>query len=564
MSYIDKLNHFVKAPTNISISRSRFNRGFTHKTTFTSGKLVPIFCDEVLPGDTFDLDVSSVVRMLTPAVPVMDNSFLDIYFFFVPNRIACLHEHDWAEICGENFNSTWARDSEATLYSTGNNFIGRSLNAYNADASHRGKIYSGSALNYLGLPIGDLNTFGVSGSDTLKYINTMPIVAYQKIWNEFFRDENLIAPIVDFQSNIKGNGVYNLCEDCLPVCKIHDYFTSALPSPQKGDSVFLPLGSMAPVVTGDSVHDASGYNLGWYNKDGSLLVQTSGHYYLGAGNVETVAATSGGTLAGANAVPSNLYADLTQATAASVNSIRQAFAIQRLLERDARNGTRYREYLKGHFGVTIPDSTAQVPQYLGGKRVPLNITQVLQTSETNETPLGTTGAFSNTSFYDKSFVKSFTEFGYIIGVACVRTAQSYSQGVSKMWTRNRQFEFYDPAFSNLGEMSVMTYELYADVDAARVFGYQEAWAEYRYHPNMVTGNLAPSSGDLTLTPWTYTSKFSAPPVLNKDFIIQSSTNIGDTLVDTTTKTQFVADFYFDLKTTRPMPVYSIPGLIDHH
>lgn len=237
--------------------------------------------------------------------------------------------------------------------------------------------------------------------------------------------------------------------------------------------------------------------------------------------------------------------------------------------------TRYREMLKAHFGVSIPDATVQVPEYLSGKRVPLNMTQVLQTSETGTSPLGSTGAFSNTFSSDKAFVKSFTEFGYIMGVACIRTAQSYSQGLPRMFSRNRRYDFYHPVFANLGEQAIKTMELFIastdDFDESSanpaqnvVFGYQEAWAEYRYKPNLVSGGFAPNAGDAVLGTWTYTNNFSAKPVLNTAFIKQPRSQVDNTLVVTNSDYQFLADFYFDLKCTRPMPLYSIPGLVDHH
>lgn len=547
MSSIDKFNRFVTNPVNLNISRSRFNRPFTHKTTFNSGDLVPIYLDEVLPGDTFDMRVSSVVRMLTPVAPVLDNAFLDVFFFFVPARLCTNGKDDWKKIMGENVNGYWAPNSESTLANTGNLF-----------SLPSNGLTPGSAANYLGLPIKYGNYLTTS-----LLLNAMPLRAYGLIWNEFFRDQNTQAPVT-----LNSSFLTNMCSSCLKVNKLHDFFTSVLPSPQKGQSVMLPLGDSAPVVAMPDVINDFVAPVKWVNSDNEI---PQGNLNLGVnqGGQTTFTGTPGvgGTLTPVSIA--NLEADLSQATASSINQLRQAFAIQRMLEKDARGGTRYREMLKSHFGVTIPDATIQVPEYLGGKRVPLNITQVLQTSSTNDvSPLGATGAFSNTGFSDRSFVKSFNEFGYVIGVACVRTSQSYSQGINKLWTRNRRFDFYFPAFANLGEQAVYTRELYANNINNNtwnsIFGYQEAWAEYRYHPNLVTGYLAPDSGDKTLTPWTYTNKFTIAPVLNSSFMVQPSSQIGDTLVLTTTKTQFVADFYFDLKCTRPMPLYSIPGLIDHH
>ena len=566
MSNLNSLNRFVKNPVNLTMSRSKFRRPFGHKTTFKSGDLVPIFIDEVLPGDTFKLDLSFVTRMLTPVVPTMDNAFLDVYFFFVPNRICCLHNDDWAKICGENTAGYWAPNSESTVANTGNstNIAGIEVNPDSAAA-------------YLGLPIGDFS--GSSSTESAYYqgirVNVMPFIAYTKIWNEFFRDQNTQAPVVETSA---ANYLvrYAAADSCLKVNKLHGLYTSVLPAPQKGDSVLLPIAGTAPVITGATDNAVIGNNPlrvkgGGLTNQRPVILDNANP----AGNRAEVyyrsnASTVGGSTSTA-LVPSNLYADLQNATATSVNELRQAFAIQRMLEKDARGGTRYREMLKAHFGTTVPDLTVQVPEYLTGKRVPINITQVLQNSETANTPLGTTGAFSNTSYVGKMFTKSFSEFGYVIGVACVRNEQSYSQGISKMWSRNRRFDYYYPAFANLGEQPIYKRELYLPPTGGdftypfdSVFGYNEAWAEYRYHPTMITGALAPNAAVSTFTPWTYTNNFTAQPVLNSDFMKQPKSQIGDTLVVKNTNEQFIADFYFDLTCTRVMPLYSIPGLIDHH
>ena len=556
---LSSLNHFVMNPTSLDISRSKFNRPFTHKTTFKSGKLIPLFFDEVLPGDTFQIDWSSVIRMLTPAVPVMDNAFFDMYFFFVPFRLCTTGTLDWNKVQGENTSGYWAPSSESTLINTNNTFTltGRSVTV-------------GSFGNYIGLPIG--SSYSGSGFDST-YISLMPFNAYIKIWNEWFRDQNTQAP----KSVLNGSsttGINDLLTGCYDVNRLHDYFTSSLPSPQKGASVLLPLGDKAAVKTsGTEIIGGSGKTPMKVKRasDGADFAGTLSPLAQDEGKV-SVLTTFPTPIAGAEAVyPSNLYADLANATAATVNELRQAFAIQRLLEKDARGGTRYREMLKAHFGVTIPDLTIQVPEYLGGKRVPLNITQVLQTSETSNTsPLGATGAFSNTSVHDNGFIKSFNEYGYIIGVGCVRTEQSYSQGIPRFLTKTRRYDFYLPALANIGEQPIYKRDLYVKSgsygtsDATAVFGYQEAWADYRFHPSMVTGALAPNANDTTLTAWTYTNKFTAAPTLNSSFMVQPDSQIGDTLVVTNTANQFVADFYFDVTCTRPMPLYSIPGLIDHH
>ena len=553
MSYIDSLNRFAQSPVGLDIGRSKFNMPAKTKTTFKSGMLIPLMWKEVLPGDTFKCDLSAVVRSITPAVPVMDDSFFDIYYFFVPNRLACRHPNDWAAVCGENFNGPFAQATEVTLENTGN-FL--PIADIVGDGNGDDNVYSMSLANYLGIRIHDY-----TGS-TAK-INALPFVAYHKIWNEWFRDQNVQTPI-DIENMFQNNGLNVL----RPVAKVHDYFTSCLPAPQKGASVSLPLGTLAPVITGTE-HDTNGMTPALKLRrttDGSVSTGTVG---VSSGQVATgSSSTNPGT---SYLYPSNLYADLANATAASINAIRLAFALQKFEEKQGLGGSRYREVLKSFFGVTIPDYTVQVPEYLGGKRVPLNITQVLQTSSTDTvSPLGATGAFSNTGFNDNGFVKSFNEYGIVMAVACVRTMQSYSQGISKAWTRNRRFDFYWTSFANLGEQPVYKYELYADSTtfvpnaSAPVFGYQEAWADYRYSPVLVTGNFAPDANDTTLTAWTYTNKFASAPVLNSAFISQPASQIGDTLVVANSSYQFIGDFQFNIVAVRPMPLYSIPGLIDHH
>lgn len=559
---LDALNRFVKNPVSLDISRSKFRRPFTHKTTFKSGKLIPLFLDEVLPGDTFQVSWSSVIRMLTPAVPVIDNAFFDMYFFFVPFRLCTSGSLDWQKVEGENTTGYWAPSTEQTLANTGNMF------------TLSGKtITVGSVANYFGLPIG--SNFGSNFNNDVN-ISLMPFNAYIRIWNEWFRDQNTQPPYTILNSG--NSGINTLLSSCYNVNKLHDYFTSSLPSPQKGASVLLPLGTYAAVKTGTADVFTGGNRVPMklrFAVSGNTIASSSENAALGVNASSQAAlidntAFAHGASGNSSVYPTNLYADLSDATAATVNELRQAFAIQRLLEKDARGGTRYREMLKAHFGVTIPDLTIQVPEYLGGKRIPLNITQVLQTSETTSTsPLGATGAFSNTSVSDKAFIKSFNEYGYIIGVGCVRTEQSYSQGIPKLFTKNRRFDFYLPALANMSEQPILTRELYvtpnsSSAELKQVFGYQEAWADYRFHPSLVTGALAPNANDATLTAWTYTNKFTAVPVLNSSFMVQPDSQIGDTLVVTNTANQFVADFYFDVTCTRPMPLYSIPGLVDHH
>lgn len=579
---LEGMNHFAKNPTTLKISRSAFNRPSTYKSTFKSGDLVPVFCDEVLPGDTFKLNPSFVLRNLTPLVPVMDNAYIDFYFFYVPNRIiAPWNMDDWEVIQGANKTGYWTNDTEKSITprQTSSNVV----------ENH-------SVANYFGLPIGS----------NVKNINPYPLIAYAMIYDEWFRDQNVDTPTLTTKS---GSFIENIIENfytegsCLNVNKFHDLFTSCLPAPQKGPSVLLPIGDSAPIVDSSGVNfsplqttsDLS--NVGPYALAadfygaGSQSISPGSGFYLGISNYqnknliitpnldsgsESFATSQDAVITKTNAGIdlSNLSADLSAATAATINQLRQAFAIQRLFERDARGGTRYREILLSHFGVSVSDSRVQVPEYLGGKRIPINIAQVLQTAPaaaTGDTPLGFTGAFSNTSDAFGGFVKSFVEHGYVIGVACVRTLQTYSQGVPKLFTRRKRFDFYMPEFATIGEQPIFKYELFAgsSVDLAsedepEVFGYQEAWSHYRYKPSLIAGSVAPDSNDNSFVPWTYTNDFSAAPTLNDDFMKQSSTNVGKTLVDTETLDQYLIDIYFDLNCVRPMPVYSIPGLIDHY
>ena len=557
MSFIAKLNRFAGNPVNMDMKRSKFDLSHGHKLTMVSGKLVPILVDEVLPDDTIKINISSVVRSITPAVPVMDNAFLDLFAFWVPARLCTMLPTDWTQVHGEKLGGFWAQDTEKTLQNTGNMF------------KITAAVQAQSIADYMGIPIGFYHTS--------MNISKLPFNGYLEIWNQWFRDQNTQA---DLQWKAYSDANLALMveakDGCLDVNKFHDYFTSCLPGPQKGQSVLLPVATSAPVVTG-SVHNGAGYNMKVHLLNGETLASW-GANTVGIVN-NTGSATDIPNLAydpnnapGStsdkfkNFEPANLWADLSSAVAVSVNEMRQAFAIQKLFEKDARGGTRYREVLMTHFGVSIPDNTVQVPEYLGGKRIPLNQLQVLQTSENGSNPLGTTGAFSNTADSSDLFVKSFAEYGYIYILGCIRTSQSYSQGISRMFTRDRRFDFYYPVFANLGEQAVKKTEIFADNSSVltTVFGYQECWAEYRYKPTKLSGYLSANSGDIVAQQWTYGNKFASAPVLNSDFMKQSRLNIDDTLVVTNADYQFICDFYFDYKAWRAMPYYSVPGLIDHH
>ena len=539
-------NKFSIAQPGIDIRRSIFSRNSEHKTTFNAGKLIPLYIDEVLPGDTRKIDLSCVVREMTPICPVMDNSFFDTFAFFVPMRLVWSSTKNFF---GENTDSYWYSQTEKTIPQILIN-------------DEENPIQVGSLADYLGIPTDRI----LNGL----HVNQLPFRAYGLIWNEYFRDQNCQAPVnvplddsgryynnydsSDLNSFIAGKAI-------LPVNKYHDYFTSCLPSPQKGDSVTIPLGDKANVIASDSLHASGAISFGSPgNLDSFTLGQNSGRL-----------STSGGLYSGENynITQTNLVADLSNATAASINNLRLAFAFQRLRERDARSGTRFREYLKSHFGVSIADARVQVPEFLGGKHIPLNMNQVLQTSQTSTNSiLGQTGAFSITTDQQYLCTKSFDEPGYIFILGCVRTDHTYQQGIERLWSRVRLYDFYDPALAHIGEQAVLNKEIFVQGGSNlgqnnEVFGYQEAWAEYRYKPSRTSGYMR-SSVNGSLDIWHYGDDFSVKPVLNSDFMKETEVNINRTLAVPSDSThQFLADFYIQDVATRPMPVYSVPGFMDH-
>lgn len=568
-------SHFATLP-HAEVVRSRFDRSHTHKTTFNAGELVPIMVDEVLPGDTFSLDTAFVCRMSTPIYPVMDNAFIDIYFYFVPMRL--LWDH-FEEFMGANKSGHWTQTVTYEIPQV----------TYKSSNSGSFMPSKGSIADYMGIPIFSSSVFG-NRSRTVS-VNALPYRAYALIWNEWFRDENLQDPIVFSTGDSTVNSVTSfnatgapafditlvqsgVCRPA-PVAKVHDYFTSALPEPQKGDPVEISLTDNVPVITGsENLALTSGQPLMLRSTQGFA----SGYHLIGGFNASTWHSTS---LVGTNedsssptsrysVWPTNLYADMSSVTLATINNLRQAFQLQRLYEKDARGGTRYIEILKSHFGVTSPDARLQRPEYLGGKRVPINMQQVLQTSGTDETsPQGNTAAFSATSDRSSSFTKSFVEHGYLIGLACVRTDHTYQQGLEKMWSRRDRFDFYWPVFANISEQPIFNKELlltgFDDFsNDSGVFGYQEAWAEYRYKPSRVSGAMR-SSYAQSLDVWHYADYYdwAQAPVLGDQWIRETKVNVQRTLA-VQDEDQFIADFYFKVNCVRPMPLYSIPGLIDHH
>lgn len=539
-------SHFSINPTNLDIQRSSFRRPYNVKTTFNAGDLIPVYIDEVLPGDTCKMDLSTITRMSTPIFPVMDNAYMDYYFFFVPTRLCWEH---WREFNGENRTTFWEQETEYEIPQL---------------IAPKGGWEKGTLIDYFGIPT---KTEGIS-------INALPLRAYALIWNEWFRNENLKQPcMINFDdTTIEGSNGNNYVTDVqkggkpAKVAKYADYFTSCLPQPQKGPDVLLPLGQSAPVIGSSgsmaiSLYDGNGTKL----NDSSLYTTTSP-------NRLTLAQPEISTGAKANIINdptrTTVFADLSAATGATINQLRQAFAIQRLYEKDARGGTRYTEVIKAHFGVTSPDARLQRPEYLGGTRISINVDQVIQTSATDTatTPQGNTAAYSLTTMSNHMFTKSFTEHGYIIGLACVRTDHTYQQGIEKMWSRKKRFDFYWPTLANISEQGVLNKEIYATGTAAdeEVFGYQEAWADYRYKPNKVTGAFR-SNYQNTLDSWHYADYYTTQPYLSSDWNDETKANINRTIaVKDELEDQFISDMFFDTIWVRPMPVYSIPGLIDHH
>lgn len=551
--------HFNQIP-EIKASRTRFNRDQTILTTFDSGKLIPFYVDEVLPGDTFGVDTTAIIRMTTPKYPVFDDAFIDFYYFYCPNRILW---DDFKQFMGEVEATPWMPTKTHTVPKI----------IINGKAENP-EPYEGSILDYMGVPTKIKNKFTV---------NALPIRAYVKIWNEFFRDEN-----VDNAAVIKTDSADVVYQDgqesdneideilmkavnggrCLPVNKFHDYFTSCLPYAQRGPEVTLPMAGNASLKLGDakgqpvpSLESGNGPEMVLgittnANEPGSLVYTEN---ILSKKKQMQFSGKKDGEI-GAGGY---LYADLSTVTAATINDLRKAVAVQQYYEALARGGSRYREQVQALWDVVISDKTVQVPEYLGGGRYHVNINQIVQTSgqQTNtDTPIGETGAMSVTPINESSFTKSFEEHGFVIGVCCVRHNHSYQQGLERFWSRTDRLDYYVPQFANLGEQPVKKKEIMltgTETDE-ETFGYQEAWADYRMKPNRVSGKMR-SNATGTLDFWHYADNYDKVPTLSQGWMAEEKKEIGRTLI-VQDEPQFFGAIRVANNTTRRMPLYSVPGL----
>ena len=509
------MSHQFSQVPSAEIPRSSFDRSHGNKTTFDAGFLIPIYVDEALPGDTFNMAMTGFARLATPLKPFMDNVFLDSFFFAVPIRLIW---QNW-----ERFNGSQDNPADST------DFLIPTM------VSPIGGYLAASVSDYFGLP-------------TLVAGMTHSVLhhrAYNLIWNEWFRDQNLQDSVA---TNVDDGPDLDTDYELLRRGKRHDYFTSALPFPQKGPSVELPLGESATIFTTATEGQTIGIDQPSNNQ---AQLATNGANLQGSAGVAAVAP---------------MLVDLSTATAATINELRQAFQVQKLFERDARGGTRYTEIIRAHFGVTSPDARLQRPEYLGGGSTPININPVAQTSGgidvADDTPQGNLAAFGTATLNRHGFTKSFTEHCVIIGMVSARADLNYQQGLNRMFPRSTRFDFYWPALSHIGEQTILNQEIMAQgtPDDQNVFGYQERYAEYRYKPSTITGEFR-SNFAQPLDLWHLAQDFATLPVLNSEFIEEDPPL--DRVIAVTDEPHFLWDSYFHLRCARPMPMYSVPGMIDH-
>lgn len=538
--------HFNQIP-EMKASRTRFNRDQTILTTFDSGKLIPFYVDEVLPGDTFNVDTTAIIRMTTPKYPVMDDAFIDFYYFYCPNRILW---DNFKYFMGEVESTPWMPKKEYAVPQI-------TIKGTDAKPMPNEK----SVLDYMGVPTKIKKTFS---------INALPVRAYVKIWNEFFRDENVdnIATIKTDDATVEYTfGNENWAQEAennaykggnlLPVNKFHDYFTSCLPYPQRGPAVSLPMEGNAAVKLYENIElteeKAAADTIKLY-QNGEIYNTTET-----TGKRPAIVASSG--VSGAETA--YIGTDLASVTAATINDLRKAVAVQQYYEALARGGSRYREQVQALWNVVISDKTVQVPEYLGGGRYHVNVNQIVQTSgqqSNTDTPIGETGAMSVTPINESSFTKSFEEHGFVIGVCCVRHNRSYQQGLERFWSRTDRLDYYVPQFANIGEQPVKKKEIMLTGTATdeETFGYQEAWADYRMKPNRVSGKMR-SNATGTLDFWHYADNYLSVPTLSQDWMEEGKAEIARTLI-VQDEPQFFGAIRVANKTTRRMPLYSVPGL----
>lgn len=547
--------HFLNVP-QIHTSRTRFNRDQTILTTFDSGKLIPFFVDEVLPGDTFQVDTSAIIRMTTPKFPVMDDAFIDFYYFYCPNRILW---KNFKQFMGEADETPWM---PTKTYS---------VPQIKINGNEESQIPAeNTILDYMGIPTKIKSTFK---------INALPVRAYVKIWNEYFRDQNIenaaIFKDTDEETNYDtgtktGKESEVTLEErlknainggfCLPVNRFHDYFSSCLPYPQRGPEVTVPMTGNAPVYGYNTIQDTAKItdkiilNQPWPANGTTDLLNTEKGAKL----------TGKGVLEGGNyTAEAFLKADLSAVTPTTINELRKAIAVQQYYEALARGGSRYREQVQALWDVTISDKTVQIPEYLGGGRYHVNMNQIVQTSGqqgANDTPIGETGAMSVTPINESSFTKSFEEHGFVIGVMCVRHSRTYQQGLERFWSRKDRLDYYVPQFANLGEQPVKKKEIMLTGTSSdeETFGYQEAWADYRMKPNRVSG-LMRSNATGTLDFWHYADNYKSVPTLSQEWMAEGKDEIARTLIEQN-ENQFFGAIRVANKTIRRMPLYSVPGL----
>lgn len=546
--------HFNNIP-QMRTSRSRFKMKQDIKLTLNAGQLIPFYVAETLPGDTFSVDTKGICRMATPIYPVMDNCYLDVYYFHVPMRIVWDHAK---EFFGENNEAAWEQQTEYTIPKI---VIG---NKQDTNGAVRDLPDEDTICDYLGIPTKIIK----KGTKNELKINALPFRAYVKIWQEWFRDQNVDNPAInktDDKDERYQRGELNNANSILEnahtggyplwVNKFHDRFTSSLPYPQKGEPTLIPMSGDAnvymystvqnKVYDGDIWLESTNQHAPRFNQQGDKLVQVFGAK----------------TKNGSDETQSVFKADLSTVTGATINELRQAFAVQQFMEADARGGTRYREIVRNHFGVDIDDKTVQIPEYLGGQRYMINVNQVVQTSATDTTsPQGNAAAISVTPFMENSFTKSFQEHGYVIGVCCIRNDNSYQQGIEKLWSRSEKYDFYWPEFAHLGEQAVLNKEIYAQGNEQdeKAFGYQEAYSEYRMTPNRVCGKFR-SNAEQTLDSWHYADNYNKLPTLSQEWLATDKSVIDRTIA-VQNQPQFIMDVLVENDAVRPMPIYSTPGL----